>query len=257
MKAVEILGVRVHAVTMPEALERVATFVAEGPSHQVVTVNPEFVMAARRNPAFHQVLNQADLAIPDGIGLVWAARLLYGRGALPERVAGVDMVERLAEAGAQRGWRLYFLGAAEGVADRAAQVLAQRYPGLSVAGAFAGSPAEAEAEALIARVRAVRPDILFVAYGAPAQDMWIARYRDKLQVPVAMGVGGAFDFIAGVARRAPRWVQQAGLEWLHRLIYQPWRWRRMTALPRFAALVAWQRLSRAFRAGSHVEIHHV
>lgn len=256
MKAVEILGVRVHAATMPEALERIAAFVAEGPSHQVVTVNPEFVMTARRNPAFRQVLNQADLALPDGIGLVWAARLLYERGALPERVAGVDMVERLAEASARRGWRLYFLGAAEGVADRAAQVLAHRYPGLSVAGAFAGSPAEAEAEALIARVRAARPDILFVAYGAPAQDMWIARHRDKLQVPVAMGVGGAFDFIAGVARRAPRWVQQAGLEWLHRLICQPWRWRRMTALPRFAALVAWQRLSRAFRAGSHVEIHH-
>ncbi len=256
MKNVEILGVRVHATTMPEALERIAAFVAAGPSHQIVTVNPEFVMTARRNLAFRQVLNQADLSLPDGIGLVWAARLLHGRGALPERVAGVDVVERLAEVGARRGWRLYLLGAAEGVAARAAQALTRRYPGLAVVGTCAGSPTEAEAAGLIARVRAAQPDILLVAYGAPAQDLWIARHRHELQVPVAMGVGGAFDFIAGVTRRAPRWMQKAGLEWLHRLIQQPWRWRRMTALPRFAALVIWQRLSRSSPPISPAEADH-
>lgn len=255
MHTVEILGVRVHAMTNQGATERIAALIGAGPTHQVVTVNPEFVMAARRDPAFQQVLNRADLSLADGMGLVWAARLLYGRGALPERVAGVDTVERLAEMAARHGWRLYFLGAAEGVAERAARALADRYPGLIVAGTYAGSPAEAEAAGIVARVRAARPDILLVAYGAPAQDLWIARHAPALQVPVAMGVGGAFDVIAGVTRRAPLWMQRRGLEWLYRLIRQPWRWRRMAALPRFAALIIWQWLAGA-RRKSGVETYH-
>jgi len=255
LRKVEILGVQVHALTHEEAIERIAALVGAGPTHQVVTVNPEFIMAARRDAAFRQVLNRADLALADGIGLVWAACLLYGRGALPERVAGVDMVEQLAAQAARRGWRLYFLGAAESVAERAARVLADRYPGLVVAGTYAGSPAEAEVAGIVARVRAARPDLLFVAYGAPAQDLWIARHASALQVPVAMGVGGSFDVIAGITRRAPLWMQRRGLEWLYRLIRQPWRWRRMIALPRFAALIVWQWLSGA-RRKSGVETYH-
>ncbi|MCC7353517.1 MAG: WecB/TagA/CpsF family glycosyltransferase [Anaerolineae bacterium] len=255
MDTVEILGVRVHTVTNREAMERIAVLVAAGPSHQVVTVNPEFVMAARRDTAFRQVLNRADLSLPDGIGLVWAARLLYGRGALSERVAGIDTVERLAEMGARQGWRLYFLGAAEGVAERAAKTLSVRYPGLTIAGTHAGSPVEPEAAAIVARVRAARPDVLFVAYGAPAQDLWIARHAEELQVPVTLGIGGSLDVIAGVTRRAPLWMQRRGLEWLYRLLRQPWRWRRMAALPRFAALVIWQRLAGP-RRKSGVETYH-
>jgi N-acetylglucosaminyldiphosphoundecaprenol N-acetyl-beta-D-mannosaminyltransferase len=139
------------------------------------------------------------------------------------------------------GWSVYFLGAAPGVAERAAQVLAVRYPGLRIAGAYAGSPADAETHEIMTRVRTAAPDILFVAFGAPRQDLWIACHLDELRVPVMMGVGGAFDHIAGVRRRAPHWIQRLNLEWLFRLVTQPWRWRRQLALPRFIWAVLRQR----------------
>lgn len=234
-----ILGVRVDRVTAAEALARIAGFIAEGGPHQIVTVNPEFVMAARRDPAFRAVIEGADLCLADGVGLLWAGRVL-GRP-LPERVAGSDLVPQIAALAATRGWRLFLLGAQPGVAARAAEALRRASPDLRVVGTYAGSPADEEAPIIIELIRAKRPDILLVAYGAPAQDLWIARHRAALQVPVMMGVGGAFDFLAGVARRAPRWMRQMGLEWLHRLIRQPWRWRRMLALPHFAARVVAER----------------
>ncbi len=224
-KPVNILGVPVHAVTMAETLAWVAAAVAQRTPRQVCTANPEFVMLAQRDPEFRAVLQRADLVLPDGVGLLWAARRLGGL--LPERVAGSDLIYRLAEHGAARGWRIFYLGAAEGVAASAAAKLAARYPGLVVAGTYAGSPRPEEDEALTARVRVAAPDILLVAYGAPRQDVWIARNRERLGVPVSVGVGGSFDFVAGVARRAPVWLQRLGLEWLHRLWRQPWRARRI------------------------------
>jgi N-acetylglucosaminyldiphosphoundecaprenol N-acetyl-beta-D-mannosaminyltransferase len=223
--AVHILGVRVHAVTMAGTLDWIEAAVEARASQQLCTANPEFVMAAQRDPDFLRVLNQADLVIPDGIGLVWAARWL-GRP-LPARVAGSDLVGLIAERAAARGWRLFFLGAAEGVAQRAAAVLQARYPGWVLAGAYAGSPRPEDEAAIGAMIQAARPDVLLVAYGAPAQDKWIARNRDRLGVPVSLGVGGSFDFLVGVARRAPAWMQGAHLEWLHRLVHQPWRVRRI------------------------------
>jgi N-acetylglucosaminyldiphosphoundecaprenol N-acetyl-beta-D-mannosaminyltransferase len=228
LTAVNILGIPVHAVTMAQTLAWVEASVAERTPRQICTANPEFVMLARRDPAFRAVLRQADLVLPDGVGLLWAARRL--RQPLPERVAGSDLIYRLAERGAERGWRIYYLGAAEGVAAVAAERLRARYPGLVVAGTFAGSPRPQDDETLAARVRAAQPDILLVAYGAPRQDLWIARNRERLGVPVSVGVGGSFDF---VAVRAPGWVQRLGLEWLHRLARQPWRARRI-----FSAVVA-------------------
>lgn len=230
-----ILGVRVHDVTMGEALRIVEAFLARGQPSQICTVNPEFVMRARRDPAFFRTLENAGLNVPDGVGLLWAGRIL--KQPLRERVPGVELMEALAARAAERGWRVFLLGAAEGVADRAAAVLQARYPGLVVAGTFAGSPRPEDAPAILERLRKARPDLLFVAYGAPQQDLWIARYQLELGVPVAMGVGGAFDFIAGVVPRAPRWMREAGLEWLYRLIRQPWRWRRMLALPQFVLAV--------------------
>jgi len=216
---------------MAETLAWIEAAVAERTPRQVCTANPEFVMLAQRDAAFRAVLQRADLVLPDGVGLLWAARRL-GAG-LPVRVAGSDLIDRLAERGAARGWRIFYLGAAEGVAARAAQVLQARWPGLVVAGTYAGSPRPADEDALVARVRAAAPDILLVAYGAPRQDLWIARNRERLGVPVSVGVGGSFDFVAGVARRAPVWLQRLGLEWLHRLWRQPWRARRI-----FNAVVA-------------------
>jgi N-acetylglucosaminyldiphosphoundecaprenol N-acetyl-beta-D-mannosaminyltransferase len=232
--SVTILGVRVDAVTMPQTMawvEAAVTATAERRPRQICTANPEFLMTARRDPEFRRVLNEADLVLPDGVGLLWAARRLGTR--LPERVAGSDLIYRLAELAGRHCWRVYFLGAAEGVAQAAAEWLRELYPGLVIAGTFAGDPSPASAGALVAGVRAARPDVLLVAYGAPAQDTWIARYKDELGVPVSLGVGGSFDFVAGLAQRAPVWVQRAGLEWLHRLWRQPWRAGRI-----FTAVVA-------------------
>ena len=231
VSSVTILGVRVDAVTMPQTLAWVEAAVATRQPRQICTANPEFVMTARRDPEFKRVLSGADLVLPDGVGLLWAARWAGAR--LPERVAGSDLIYRLAEQAGQRGWRIYLLGAAEGVAQAAAERLQGLYPGLVIAGTAAGDPGPAAAGALVAGVRAAQPDVLLVAYGAPAQDMWIAQHREALGVPVSLGVGGSFDFVAGVAQRAPVWVQRLGLEWLHRLWRQPWRARRI-----FSAVVA-------------------
>ena len=116
-------------------------------------------------------------------------------------------------------------------------MLNARHPGLRIVGTYAGSPSVEEEDAIVARVRAVQPDMLFVAYGAPRQDLWIRRNLQRLEVPVCMGIGGTLDFVAGVAKRAPRWMRRVGLEWLYRLVQQPWRWRRMMVLPKFAWLV--------------------
>ena len=137
------------------------------------------------------------------------------------------------------------LGAGPGVAQRTASILQARHPGLDVAGTYAGSPTDADAAEIVTRIREARPDILFVAYGAPKQDLWIAKHREALGVPVMMGVGGSFDFISGVQKRAPRWVQRVNLEWLFRLLSQPWRWRRQLALPSFAWAVMREHGSRS------------
>lgn len=226
-----VLGVRVDDVTGDETLALIERFIAERMPHQICTVNTEFIMAAQRDETFRNVINNAALCPPDGVGVLWAARRLGYP--LRERVGGSDMVERIAARAAQSGWRMFLLGAAPGVAEKAAAALRARYPELVVAGTFAGSPVLEQQEAIVERIAAVQPDALLVAFGAPAQDFWIARNQSRLQVPVAMGVGGAFDFIAGVTRRAPQWVQRLGLEWLHRLAREPWRWRRQLALPRF------------------------
>lgn len=242
-----ILGVGIHDVTEEEAAVLVEHFIREGGPHQVVTVNPEFVMEARRNPAFRQVLNEADLAVPDGVGILWAGRLLGCpfRG----RVPGVELTLHLAERAAERGYRLFLLGAAPGVAEEAAGRLKEKYPTLAIAGTYAGSPDPAEEEEIGARIRAASPHILLVAYGAPRQDLWLKRNLPRLDVAVGIGVGGTLDYISGRVRRAPAWMRRCGLEWLYRLFRQPWRWRRMLSLPVFVLLVLAEALRNTFPFG--------
>lgn len=243
MRSLEILGVRVDDATYADLLLKVDEFIGTGQPHQVITVNTEMLVAAHDDPNLARLLNSGDLNVADGAGVLLAARLLGWP--LRERVTGSDGIYALAGHSAARGYRLFFLGAAPGVAGRAAQVLQAAYPGLQVAGTHAGSPHPDDCEEVISRVRAAAPHLLLVAYGVPAEERWIATYRERLGVPVMIGVGGTFDFVAGVTRRAPQWMRALGLEWLHRLIREPWRWRRQLALPRFVGLVVGQRLKRA------------
>ncbi|NBD34691.1 MAG: WecB/TagA/CpsF family glycosyltransferase [Chloroflexi bacterium] len=233
--ACDLMGVPIHDVTPDETINLIARWIEDGGSHQIATVNPEFLMQARTHPSFRAALKRAALCVPDGIGVMWAARLRGAR--LRERVTGSDIVPRLSRAAAQRGWRIFYLGAAPGVAERTAEILQSRHPGLRVAGCYAGSPDPVEAPEIIARVRASQAEILFVAYGAPAQDLWLDQHLAQTGAAVGIGVGGSFDFVAGVAKRAPRWIQRLGLEWGYRLLREPWRWRRQLALPYFAWLV--------------------
>ena len=233
--SVRVLGVRVDAVDTAGAVARIGALVEAGGHHQVATVNPEFIMLARRDPEFARILEAADLCLADGWGVTWAAKQLGVP--LPGRVPGSDFLEPLAGFAAERGYRVFFLGAAAGVAEAAATALRRAHPRLQVAGCHAGEAGpEGDAESL-ALIREARPQILLVAYGHPKQELWIERNRLRAEVPVAMGVGGAFDFVSGRVPRAPAWMRRVGLEWLYRLGREPWRARRMAVLPAFAIRV--------------------
>jgi N-acetylglucosaminyldiphosphoundecaprenol N-acetyl-beta-D-mannosaminyltransferase len=242
---VYVLGVRVDRLSQRQALDSIEQMIAQRrtsnntlPCQQVVTVNPEFVIAAQHNKDFLTAINAAALVVADGTGVVWAAR--YLRRPVPERVTGADLLPALARRCAVSGYRLYLLGAAPGVAETAAVHLRELAPGLEIAGTYAGSPAANEEDAIIERVQAAQADVLCVAYGAPAQELWIWRNLARLPAAVAIGVGGAYDFLSGRQQRAPAFMRKLGLEWLYRLYREPWRWRRMLALPRFAVQVVWR-----------------
>ncbi|MBZ0308256.1 MAG: WecB/TagA/CpsF family glycosyltransferase [Anaerolineae bacterium] len=230
---IRLLGVPVHPTTFEGMLQQIGEWVTTGERlHQICTVNPEFVMQAQQNPLFYEVLQHADLCIPDGWGVVWALR--WRRVQVPERVTGSDGVPMIAERAAKEGWRLFLLGAGPGIAQKAAAMLCRKHPALQIVGTYEGSPRPEEADTILNLINAAQPDILLVAYGAPKQDIWIYQHKNELQVKVAMGIGGTLDFITGNVPRAPLFFRRFGLEWLYRLYLQPSRWRRMLRLPVFA-----------------------
>ena len=231
---VNILGIRVDAITMAEALNQVETFICERQPRLVATANAEMVMLAQEDQLLSGILNSADLVLADGAGVVWAAKRL-GTG-VPERVAGFDLTQELLARAAISGYRIFWLGAAPGIAETAAQNASQRYPGLITVGIHDGYFAS-EDRTIIQMVRETRPDILLCALGVPKQEKWLREHLAQLQVPVSIGIGGTFDVMAGKAKRAPVWMQRAGLEWSYRLIRQPSRLIRMLALPKFALRV--------------------
>lgn len=244
MRRRNILGVWIDDCDEEQAALMVDSFLHEQPArlHHVCTVNPEFIMEARANPAFKDVLRRADLCTPDGVGIILAGKLL--RRPFKGRATGVALVGRLGALSAQNGHSLFLLGAAPGVAEEAAAVIQAKYPGARIAGTYAGSPDEAGWPDIRERLWATNPDALLVAYGAPKQDLWIAAHRDDLpsSIKLAMGVGGVFDYLSGRVQLAPPWIRRSGLEWLFRLIMQPWRWRRILRVFAFALLVAWSKI---------------
>lgn len=241
---VELGGILVDQVDLHGALDRIDEFVRSGRPHQVVTVNLDFLSIADSNATFRDTLNQADLAVADGMPLVWLSRL---KGTpIEERVAGVELVTESCRLAAEHGRKVFLLGAAPGVADAAARRLAELFPGLDVAGTYSPpmGPLTLKATHQIVRmIRAAAPDLLFVAFGAPRQDLWIRNNLAELNVPVAMGVGCSLDVLAGSVRRAPYWMRRTGLEWAFRLVQEPQRlWRRylVNDLPLLARLL-WAR----------------
>ena len=232
------MGVRFDALTPEEALERAAELAAGDSCSYAVTPNPEIVWLARKQPALKEALNGADLVVPDGIGIVYAARILGMP--LPARVPGIELAAGLLKQMAVSGESVYLLGAKPGVAERATRRLQEQYPGLAVVGT--GDGYFREDEPVIEKINACKPRLLLVCLGFPRQELWMAKYRDQIKAGLMMGLGGSLDVFAGDVKRAPESWRRLNLEWLYRLACQPSRLGRMLKLPVFLLSVVWERL---------------
>jgi N-acetylglucosaminyldiphosphoundecaprenol N-acetyl-beta-D-mannosaminyltransferase len=223
-KQVALLGTAVDVVTMADTLNLIESFIRDGTFHQIATANTDFLVNSLRDEELRTVLSQCDLVVPDGMPLLWASRLMGIP--MPERVTGADLVPKLGELSAVRGWRLFLLGGTPDASMRAESSMRERFPAVRIAGRLAPPPApllEMDNAAILDEIHRARPDILLVAFGNPKQEKWIHHHRKDLKVPVCIGVGAALDFIGGSVQRAPGWMQETGLEWLHRLITEPRR----------------------------------
>lgn len=270
-KTINILGVNFDVITSTEAVSRVDNWLSTysgyfnfKKQYTIVTPNPEIVLKATKDPEYMEILNSADMSIPDGMGILWASKFKkisenekspwkrlgklfaslgftalskrYATTEIPERVTGVDLMEKICAMTSERGHSIFLLGAEEGVAEKTAVKLMQKYPALKVAGVYAGTPNEEDEKDIVELINSTKPEIVFVAYGAPKQEMWLSRNLRKLEsVRVGMGVGGSFDFISGTRKRAPEKMRKIGLEWLYRLYKQPSRvkriWNAVVAFP--------------------------
>jgi N-acetylglucosaminyldiphosphoundecaprenol N-acetyl-beta-D-mannosaminyltransferase len=221
---VAILGVAVDNLTMEEVLDAVDASIAEGGFHQIATANVDFLMKSIHDEELYETLANCDLVLADGMPLVWASRLL-GTG-LKERVAGSDLVPQLARLSAQRGYRIYLLGADEESSSGAAAWMEKNFSGVCIAGRYCPKYQpleEMDHEEILSRIEMAKPDILLVAFGNPKQEKWLAMHRQRLEVPVCIGVGGTFEFLSGMISRAPGWMQRSGMEWFYRAMQEPSR----------------------------------
>lgn len=229
--SVEILGVAVDCLTMPQTLAILESFIASGEPHVVVTADSSGLVIAESDPEFKQILQQADLVTPDSAGILWAAK--RKKRPMPERVSGVDLVGALCALSADKGYRIFLLGAAPGVAEVAAEKLRLKYPGCHIVGTRHGYfPPESD-EVVAHEVAAFKPQILLVAMGIPRQEKFIVKTRPIIGAAVAMGVGGSLDVFSGRAKRAPRWVQKISMEWLWRVLLNPRKFSKVKTLPVF------------------------
>ncbi|MGN7469295.1 WecB/TagA/CpsF family glycosyltransferase [Brevibacillus sp. SAFN-007a] len=225
-----ILGVPFSTRGFRENVTYIAERIENGQKTHVVTANPEIVMLARTDRAFQSIVEQA-YVVPDGIGIVYAAK--WTNQPIRERVTGVELLEALMAEANKRQWGVYLLGAKPDVIRLAAEKLAARYPNARIVGYRDGYFREEDEERIVQEIAEARPELLFVALGAPRQDEWLVKYRDRLNAALMMGVGGSFDVISGKVKRAPKMWQRMHLEWLYRLASQPSRWKRQLAIPRF------------------------
>ncbi|HMZ53800.1 MAG TPA: WecB/TagA/CpsF family glycosyltransferase [Nitrospira sp.] len=220
-KRIEMMGCQIDNLSMEETLQTVEGFIRTGLPHQHVVVNVDKLVKASRDPELKRIINDCALINVDGMPVVWASRLL-GKG-LKERVAGVDLFEALMERSAQRGWRVFLLGAREDVVSGVKQLYEKKYAGLTVAGYRNGYWKPHEEADVVRQIQEARADLLFVAISSPKKEQFLGRYQAEMKVPFAMGVGGTFDVAVGKVKRAPVWMQKAGLEWFYRFLQEPRR----------------------------------
>jgi N-acetylglucosaminyldiphosphoundecaprenol N-acetyl-beta-D-mannosaminyltransferase len=232
---VKLLGVRIHRVDMATTMGLIRRYIAEGRPRILVTADASGVSLAQRDEDFRKLINNADLVTPDGSGILWACEKLGMP--LIERVSGVDIARNLCAMAAEEGFSIYFLGAAPGVAEQAAENLKSQYPGLRIAGTHDGYFEDDQSASIAAEIKASGAKGLLVAMGIPRQEKWIRDHLNDLGVCVAIGVGGSFDVFSGNVSRAPEWMQRHGLEWAYRLSKNPRKISKVAELPRFARMV--------------------
>ena len=226
-----LLGVRVDDVSMDDAIKKAKEFLTESKLHFICTPNPEIIMAAQTDDEFRDILNSGDLNIPDGNGVVWASKQL--KGPITERVTGFDFIHRIFELGEDIDISVFLLGAKPGIAEAAKEKIEEKYLGVKVVGTNDGYFSVEEEKEIIDKINAVKPDILLVAMGAPRQERFIYKYRNKLNCKIAIGVGGCLDVISGNVKRAPKIFINTGLEWLYRCCSDYRRFKRIFTLPKF------------------------
>lgn len=236
LPAIHILDLPVHHVDMSMALDTIDTFIQQGDGpHHIITADASMMVMAQQDAQLRSIIANADLITPDSEGILWAARQ-QGKP-LPERVSGVDIVERLCERSVSRGYRLYFLGAAPGIAAKAKERMEAKYPGAQIVGTRDGFFGEEDLPDVLESIRACSPDILCVAMGIPKQEKWIQVHREALNVSVLIGVGGTLDVLSETVKRAPLVMRRLKLEWLWRVISNPRKINKVLLLPRFVVMV--------------------
>lgn len=235
MKEAKIFGLSVAALTMQEVLAEAKRMIEGDRPSLIATANAEMLMRATHDAELYRVLEGADMVVPDGAGTVWAAHTLGYE--MPERVAGYDLVQELMRIAPREGWRIYLFGGAPGVAEAAKAEAERLYEGITICGARNGFFTEDDTPQIVEAIKEAQPHILLVALGVPKQEKWIDAHMEALGVPLSIGVGGTFDVMAGVMKRAPLWMQKAKLEWLFRGLLQPKRAGRLLALPKFVVRV--------------------
>ena len=235
MGKLNVLGVRIDDVTVNSAADRIFEMLKEPRQHAVFTPNSEMVYAAFKDDKFCDILNSADMLTPDGIGIVYASKIL--KRPLAERAGGYDVACNVIDRIAGSGERLYLFGGKPGVSEKAAENLKNKYPFINIVGTHNGYFSPDEESGIIDSINESEADILFVCLGSPMQEKWIYKNRERLSCRIMMGIGGSLDVFAGVAERAPVGWQKSGFEWLYRLIKEPKRFWRMLALPKFAITV--------------------
>lgn len=231
-----ILGVKFSTLSFQETVAELTHRIESEQTTHVVTANPEIVMIASEQEKLRTILERAYI-VPDGIGIIYAAKWLHQP--IRERITGIELLEALMAKANERQWKIYLLGASPESNRLAGERLAERYPQARIVGMHDGYFRAEEEPGIIREIADLQPDILFVAMGAPRQEEWISAYREQLNVPLMMGVGGSFDVIAGRVKRAPALWQKLHLEWLYRLLKQPSRWKRQLAIPLFV-LAVWR-----------------
>lgn len=233
---IKLLDAWIDNLNMQETIKKVDDFVKNGDKpYQIVTLNPEYLYRSQTEPELLKLVNEADLVTPDGTGIVWAAKM--AGTPVSERVTGIDLMLNLMPVAEREGWGIFLLGSAPGVAQEAADNLRKQYPGLNFVGICHGYFQADQDEEIVNQITAAKPHLLFVALGMPRQELWICKYKDRLKVPISIGVGGSLDVISGKVQRVSPWLQKLQLEWLGRLIKEPQRWRRQLVLPKFAMMV--------------------